>query len=108
MITEALGALSAIFGTLKPIVEDHVAQKYDKEHQDRLSRFNEIMALANSVDRASLLGGFTLQLCDKAGVADRGVSGTSIEVPVSDYVKLVECASRYINATEQLARISIK
>jgi hypothetical protein len=107
-VTAVANALGGLFGTLKPVVEEHFAQKYENQHRDRIGEMEEILAEPDSVDRASKLARFVERLCTSAGTPCGDVSGTTISIPVSHLRTLLTLASENIRDDQRLARITFK
>lgn len=101
-------AIGALFGTIKPFVDEHFSQKYENEHKDRIEEFNDILEAEDSDDRAGRLDRFIQRLCDSAGNPGGDVQGRRINIPLSYFQSLVTIASGKIKDDELLARLQFK
>lgn len=101
-------AIGAFFGTVKPFVEEHFAQKYENEHKDRLQEFSDILDTEDSEDRAGRLDRYIERVCDSAGTPSGDVSGRRINIPLSHFRSLTTIASGKIKDDQMLARLQFK
>lgn len=101
-------AVGALFGTIKPFVEEHFAQKYENDHKDRLEEFNDIMQGEDSDDRAGRLDRFVERLCVSAGTPAGDIQGKRITIPLSHFRALITIASGKVKDDQMLARLEFK
>lgn len=101
-------AVGALFGTIKPFVDEHFSQKYDNEHKDRLQEFSDILDAEDSDDRAGRLDRYIERLCDSAGTPSGDVSGKRLNIPLSHFRALATIASGKIKDDQLLARLQFK
>lgn len=111
MITDTITAIAKAaekaFGAAIPYIEESVAQRYEKEHQQRMQVFAKIMAHGDT-DRAGALDLFVREQLAKAGVATTGISTGTLRVPVDCFAALISELSEGIKKDAMLARIQFK
>lgn len=107
-VTAIAGAVEAFFGTVKPVVEEHYAQKYEEEHKQRIREYQNVMSLPDGDVRAGSIGTFVRGLCDSAGTPTGSLSGELISIPVEYLQAFVVNTSESIRDEQRLARLTFK
>jgi hypothetical protein len=101
-ITAVFNALSEIAGGAKPFINDYMAQKYDKEHRDRLAKWQDILSDTDFSHRADAIQSYIVRLLSDAGASASGV-GNNIAVPLDALTGLVNTTSAKIKDDKILA-----
>lgn len=107
-VTAVGNALAGFFTTLKPVIDNHYAQKFDNEHKDRINESDEILSIHDNDTRAYALASYVTRLCISAGLPAGDLQGTSIEIPLSHFRTLILIASEKIRDDQYLARMEFK
>jgi hypothetical protein len=100
-ITAIANAIGSMANAAKPIIDEHLAQKYQHENNERIKEWQKIMGIKNTGDRADHLELFIIKLCNDAGETWLHLGG-NISVPVDALSALVKIASEKIQANQTL------
>ena len=100
-----LNAISEVAGVAKPIVEDGLAQKYEKAHQKRIAELQDILAIADGPSRADRLNAYILRLCADAGQPLVLQGDACISVPIGAFTAIVSEVSEGIKKDAIIASI---
>lgn len=92
MIGDLISAVAHALGIADKLVDENLAQKYDKEEKKRVEEYQNILELADAESKRNQLGAFVIRLCLDTGTPIGKLSGTSIEVPVECFDALVRIA----------------
>src|SRR4051812_37127132 len=95
-------AIIAALGVTKPLIEDHLAQKYESESRARLNEWQNITSIPNDQIRADSEFQFIIKLCNDAGTPAGGF-GRNVSVPFSILHALVVGNINLIKSKEVLA-----
>jgi hypothetical protein len=88
-ITGIADAISSIAGIAQPLLDQHLAQKYDDQYQEGLRKdLSFFDANGNVLDRDGLGSDTRQLLIDAEQPAIVGVSNVSIELPLQDFLEL--------------------
>lgn len=101
IITAVMDAISSVANVAKPYIDEHLAQKYEAEHKDRITEWQNLLNMPDNSARADLIELFAIKLCNAAGQAI-GTMGDNISVPVEALTALVKIASDKIQVQETL------
>ena len=107
-VTAVATAVSELFGTIRPAVEEHYAQRYESNHKDRIRDWSELISMPDSDERGHRIGAFVRGMLDSAGTPTGQFSGTVIQVPVEILTALIQNTSESIRDDQRLARITFK
>lgn len=98
---ELISLLNKVFGIVIPILDEHEAQLYTHEENERNLDWAKITSTKDDPMRRLLIAGFIKQLCNDAGNPVGRLSGTSIEVPVEYFDSLVRNSTRLIRTSKE-------
>jgi len=108
MITAIANAVGALFGTLKPAVDERYAQLYDNQHRERLKELEKILGTPDCPARAGRIGAWVERVCIDAGIPAGDISGNTIQLPISHFRALCAIASQGIRDRQNLAKMILK
>lgn len=81
-LTAGLNLADDIVKAAKPLIDDALAHKYEKEFDERIKQWQEIVLLPDGDDRADRMDHYLIRLCADSGTPIGGL-GENISVPVS-------------------------
>lgn len=100
-VTAIANAIGSVANAAKPIIDEHLAQKYEHEHKERIKEWQNILSVKDMRHRADLLELFAVKLCNDAGEAWTHL-GDNISVPLDALNALIKIASEKIQAEQTL------
>ena len=101
-------AVASVSDSLRPWIDDHFQEKYELEHQERISEFNKIMGISDSHDLYHELSDFMLRLISKSGATVGRVDSSTISVPVDYFTALVSECSEGIKKDAIINKLEFK
>ena len=81
-VTAVATAVSSVADLIRPMVEEHLAQKYDNEHRERVIEWQNALADANFVTRADRMWELLHRMLLDAGYPPAPTWGTGANVSV--------------------------
>lgn len=107
-VTAIANALTQAGQLAMPYISEHLAQKYESEHQKRLTEILSIVSLSDTdPTRPDRLQSFILRLLGSAGSPAGGL-GKNISVPLDVLLSLVAECSESVKKDALLARIQFR
>lgn len=99
-ITAIANAIADLAGIAKPLIDSHVAQKYENECKERLHEWNALIAENNPAH----INDYVLRIISDAGQIAGGV-GENRSVPLDILNALIAIAANKIKDDELLANV---
>lgn len=107
ILAPILEVLSKAADIARPIITEHLAQKYEDETRSRLSEYQDISQIDDPEARRDAHRGYAMRLCLDTGFpVQEPLSGASIEVPVECYNAFVRGQIEAIRLRHLLAAAS--
>lgn len=110
LVDGLLRAFAGAASLLKPVVDEHFAQKSDNEYTERIKRWQELVNQTDSPERAGGIESFLDQLLIDAGTPVRRfqVGDQLVRIPVQYLNALIQNTAENIRDTRKLAAIQFK
>lgn len=106
-VTAVANAVTESLIAIQPFLEEGLAQKYNREHTQRIEEWVQIVSKPIDGNAANHINTFVSRLLTSAGAPAGGV-GTLISVPLDSLTSLINECSESIKKDHMLAKIQFR
>lgn len=106
-VTAVANAITQVGIAVQPFLEEGLAQKYNREHTQRIEEWLGLISKPLDGDTATSINSFVSRLLTSAG-APAGGMGTCISVPLDSLTSLISECSESIKKDQMLAKIQFR